>query len=100
MNRIAIDMVGPLTTSKRGNSYILTMFCPFSHWPEAYPLSTTTAEDVIACLKKHIAAHSVPAEVLSDRGTNFMSKKVKEFLSKMGTRKTQTGPYNQAPMGV
>jgi hypothetical protein len=99
MNRIAIDIVGPLTTSKRGNTYILTMFCPFSHWPEAYPLSSTKAKEVIECLKKHIANHSIPAEVLSDRGKNFMSKEVKQFLTKMGSRKTQTSPYKPSSNG-
>ena len=99
MNRIAVDIVGPLTTSKRGNQYIMTMFCPFSHWPEAFPLARTTAEEVITCLKKHISVHSVPAEILSDRGKNFMSQKVKEFLTKMGTRKTQTSPYKPSSNG-
>jgi len=98
MNRIAVDIVGPLTTSKRGNQYIMTMFCPFSHWPEAFPLARTTAE-VITCLKKHRSVHSVPADILSDRGKNFMSQKVKEFLTKMGTRKTQTSPYKPSSNG-
>src|SRR3954464_8027114 len=67
-NRIAIDLVGKLPKSKRGNEYILTLFCPFSHWADAYPISSGKAEKVITCLKKHIAPHSIPAEVLSDRG--------------------------------
>jgi len=57
------------------------------------------AEEVITCLKKHIASHSVPAEVLSDRGTNFMSKAVHEFLSKLGCRKTQTTAYKPSSNG-
>src|SRR3954464_4737822 len=91
-NRIAIDLVGKLPKSKRGNEYVLTLFCPFSHWADAYPISSGKAEEV-TCLKKHIASHSIPAEVLSDRGTNFMSKAVHDFLTKLGCRKTQTSSY-------
>jgi hypothetical protein len=99
MNRIAMDIVGPLKKTKRGNTHILTMFCPFSHWPEAFALSSTTAKDVLTCLKKHIAMHSVPAEVLSDRGTNFMAKKVHDFLSSMGSYYKHTSPYKPSSNG-
>ena len=32
-NRICIDIVGPLEESKQGNTHILTIYDPFSHWP-------------------------------------------------------------------
>ena len=99
MNRIAVDMVGPLPKTKNGNTHVMTIFCPFSHWPEAYALSSTTAKDVISCLKRHIAIHAVPSEVLSDRGTNFMAQKVHDFLAKVGCRKTQTTAYKPSSNG-
>ena len=64
-------------------THILTIYDPFSHWPSAYPIKKQDAQTVIDCLKKHIADHSAPAECLSDRGKNFMSKAVKEFLDLM-----------------
>jgi len=99
MNRIAVDIVGPLTTSKRGNQYIMTMFCPFSHWPEAYPISSTDAEAVIKCLKKHIQDHSVPSEILTDKGSNFLSKQMAEFLELMGAVKVTTTAYKPSSNG-
>ena len=98
-NRIAVDIVGPLPTTKGGYCYIMTIFDVFSHWVEAYPLSRTQAEDVIRCLKLYMSRHGVPASLLSDRGSNFLSKKVLEFLKEVGTRKVTTSPYHAASNG-
>jgi len=57
MNRVAIDLVGRFPKSKKGNEYILTLFCPFSHWAEAYPIPTGKAEEIIACLKKQLTQY-------------------------------------------
>ena len=93
MNRIAVDVVGPLAKTSSGNTHILTVFDPFSHWPEAYPISSTDAGAVITCLKKHIQDHSVPAEILTDKGTNFLSKQMADFLETMGAVKLTTTAY-------
>jgi hypothetical protein len=92
-------MVGPLVTSVKGNSYILTIYDPFSHWPGAYAVPDQKAETVIKCLKQHVMLHSVPAEVLSDRGKNFMSAAVKDFLDQLGAKKYETAPYKPSTNG-
>src|SRR5215831_5873374 len=46
MNKIAIDIVGPYKTSADGNTHVLTIYDPFSHWPSAYPINATDAETV------------------------------------------------------
>jgi hypothetical protein len=43
--------------------------------------------------------HSVPAEVLSDRGKNFMSAAVKDFLDQLGAKKYETAPYKPSTNG-
>jgi len=84
MNKIAIDIVGPLAKTADGNTHILTTYDPFSHWPSAYAISSTDAETVIRCLKRHMAIHSIPTTALSDRGKNFMAKSVLDFLADLG----------------
>jgi hypothetical protein len=99
MNRICVDIVGPFEKSTNGNTHILTVYDPFSHWPDAYPIKRQDAQSVIECFKKHIANHSAPAECLSDRGKNFMAKAVREFLEQMGTKKYETTPYKPSSNG-
>lgn len=47
MQRLHIDTVGPLTKSRRGNYYILTVQCSFTKWAEAYGIP----KGAIACAK-------------------------------------------------
>ena len=44
MNKIAIDIVGPLAKTADGNTHILTIYDPFSHWPSAYATSSTASD--------------------------------------------------------
>lgn len=98
MNRIAIDFVGPLTTTKKRNSYLLTVICPFSRWPQAFPVSRNTALKTIACLKRSISVYGTPSQVLSDRG--FISSELAEFLNSVGIKHIATAPYTASTNGT
>ena len=98
MNRIAIDFVGPLTRTKKNNSYLLTVICPFSRWPQAFPVSRNTALKTIACLKRSISTYGTPSQVLSDRG--FISSELAGFLNSMGIKHIATAPYTASTNGT
>ena len=98
-NKVAIDIVGPLKRTTKGNAYILTIYDTFSHWPSAYPLPSTKAKLVVNCLKHYISVHSVPATILSDRGKNFLAQEVQRFLDLVGTNKMTTTPYKPSSNG-
>jgi hypothetical protein len=95
--RLCIDFVGPLTTTRRKNSYLLTMIDPFSRCAEAFPVTRNTALKTIACLKAHIAAHGTPAELLTDRG--FLSEELRTYLRAMGIRHNCTASYTPSTNG-
>lgn len=96
-HRLCIDFVGPLTTTRRKNSYILTMICPFSRWAEAFAVTRNTAIKTIACLKQHISTYGTPSELLSDRG--FLSQPIKDFLASKGIKHLCTAAYTPATNG-
>ena len=50
MEKIAIDILGPLPTTETGNKYLLMVHDCFTKWIEAYPLPNQEAETVSSAL--------------------------------------------------
>ena len=66
-------MVGPLPRTKRGNQYVLVICDYATRYPEAIPLRSQEAEVVAEAMVEVFSRVGVPKEILSDKGTNFMS---------------------------
>ncbi len=65
---IHVDLVGPLPRSS-GFSYLFTVVDRTTRWPEAVPLSSSTAADCAAALLQGwIQRFGVPDIITSDRG--------------------------------
>ena len=77
--RIAMDVFGPLNRTKAGNKYILVLMDYATKWPEAFALRNVTAETVVNCLIEVTSRIGVPQELLTDNGSNFMSKVMKKY---------------------
>ncbi|XP_070188629.1 uncharacterized protein [Littorina saxatilis] len=71
--RLAVDIVGPLTISERKNRYILVTVDYATRYPEATPLPSIEAERVAEALWEMYTRVGVPSEVLTDRGSQFVS---------------------------
>ena len=99
-SRIAMDIFGPLNRNKNGNSYILVVIDYATKWPEAYAIPNTTSETVISCLLDLTTHLGTPSEILSDNGTNFVSKTMKQYSAMTGTRQIHTSPYHPQTDGM
>ncbi|XP_072182290.1 uncharacterized protein [Diadema setosum] len=98
--RIALDIVGPLPKSKKGNMYILVI-CDYStRYPEAIPLRSTNADKIADELIKLFSRVGVPQEILTDQGSNFMSKLMVQVCESLGIRKIRTSPYHPQSNGL
>jgi hypothetical protein len=66
------DIMGLLSTSIVGNTYIIVFTDLFTKYAEAFPLAKTD-EDIIAevFVKQIVCRYGTPAKLLSDRGQNF-----------------------------
>jgi len=68
-----VDLVGPLPKSC-SYTYLFTVVDRTSRWPEAVPLTATTAADCAAALfSGWIQRFGVPETITSDRGAQFTS---------------------------
>ena len=77
--RVAIDIIGPLNRTKRGNRYILTLVDYSTKFPEAVPLKTTDTKTVAEALLGIFSRVGIPKVLLSDQGSNFTSALMNEM---------------------
>jgi len=101
LERVAIDVLGPLTETHQGNSYILVVGDYWTKWMETYPIPDQQAETVAAKLvEEFVCRFGVPEELHSDQGRNFESAVFQEMCRLLGIRKTRTTPYNPKSDGM
>jgi len=99
---LAIDVIGPLTQSLRGNKFILTMVDTLTRWPEVRafakdPTAQDVADALIECI---VARHGAPSTILSDRGKQFISEVFKEVNNQLGIHQLFTTPYRPQTNGL
>ena len=91
MERVAIDVLGPLPETDRGTKYILIAMDYFSKWPEAYALPNQEAVTIADVLvSQFFTRFGVPTELHSDQVRNFGSRVFQEVCSLLGIHKTRT----------
>ena len=101
MERVAVDILGPLPTSTQGNKYVLIATDYFTKWPEAYPIPNQEAVTVARCLvNQFFSRFGVPLELHSDQGRNFESALFQELCKFLGVRKTRTTPLHPQSDGM
>ena len=100
MERVHIDILGPISESDRDNRYVLVMVDQFTKWVECCPLPDQSAETVARSFVDNIVARlGCPFELHSDQGRNFESNVVKEICRLLEISKTRTTPYRPQANG-
>uniref|UniRef100_A0A3P9IU91 Gypsy retrotransposon integrase-like protein 1 n=1 Tax=Oryzias latipes TaxID=8090 RepID=A0A3P9IU91_ORYLA len=99
-SHISIDFVMGLPMSQ-GNSVILTVIDRFSKFVHFIPLpqlptATETAEVMVNHVFRH---HGIPADIVSDRGPQFISQVWKAFCSALGATVSLTSGYHPQSNG-
>ena len=101
MQRVALDIMGPIPETEDGNRWILVVGDYLTKWIEAYPLVDTRAETVAKKLvTEFICRFGVPSELHSDQGRNFEANVFAGVCDLSGIHKTRTTPYNLKSDGL
>ena len=91
----AMDYMGPLAETARGNRHILVIGDHFTKWYEAFPTKDQKAQTVANILVSRLFSRFGPPQILhSDQGTNFESNLIKSICDLMGIQKTRTTAYH------
>jgi len=91
-DRISMDFIGPLPSTS-STRFILVFVDEYSRYPFAFPCSKIDAGVVIGHLLTLFALFGTPSSVHSDRGPQFESDELHQFLLRNGIAKTRTSPY-------
>lgn len=98
--RLGMDIVGPVEKSKSGNRFMLVVTDYATKYPEVFPLKSVKARHVAFCLVQLFSRVGFPREILTDQGTNFMSKLLKQVYQLLGIRSLRTTPYHPQTDGL
>ena len=99
--RVAVDIVGPIVPcSDRGHKYILTVVDFASRYPEAVALKKIDVISVAEALIEIFCRVGFPSEILSDRGSQFMSSVMGEVTRLLSMKQIFTTPYHPMCNGL
>ena len=98
--RIAMDIVGPLEKSSTGQEYILVLCDYATRFPEAFPLRSIKTPKIISSLVQFFSRVGIPDEIITDQGTNFTSKLMKQLHQQLGITGIRTTPYHPQTDGL
>ena len=99
-SRWALDYIGPLPESPKGNKYILTGVDHFTKWPFAIPLPDKLPVSAgRAIFHEILMRFGRPDEILTDQGQEFGAKVLEQFMKLQKTRHIRTTPYHPRTNG-
>ena len=101
MQRVAMDILGPLPETDRHNMYILVISDYFTKWSEAIPLPNICAETVAReFIHRFVCQFGAPDSLHTDQDKNFDSMLIKEVCQLLGIDKTRMTAYHPQTCGA
>ncbi|KAK7926273.1 hypothetical protein WMY93_008583 [Mugilogobius chulae] len=99
-DHIIMDCVGPLSRTKSGNQFLLTLMCVSTRFPEAIPMRKITAPAVVKALVKFFSLFGLPKIIQTDQGTNFMSRVFSQVTRELNISHRFSSAYHPESQGA
>ena len=99
-HRVGVDVL-QLPLTEKGNRYVVVFMDYLTKWPEAFAVPDQKAETIARLLVEEIVCrHGIPEELLSDRGTNFLSSLLQEVCKLLEIKKINISGYHPQTDGL
>uniref|UniRef100_A0A2N9HC24 Integrase catalytic domain-containing protein n=1 Tax=Fagus sylvatica TaxID=28930 RepID=A0A2N9HC24_FAGSY len=96
-----LDLIGPINPPSGGYIWILAATEYFTKWVEAIPLRKATGAAVANFIREHIITRfGIPHKFISDNGTPFVNKDVREMLEHYRIKHRRSTPYYPQEVGA
>lgn len=100
LEKVFLDIIGPLDRDLEDNKYILTIQCELSKFVEAYPLRNKKTITVAkSFVNNFILRFGIPKVIATDRGTEFISKTMEEVCKLLKIEKLNSTAYHHQTVG-
>src|SRR3954451_21073952 len=78
-------MIGKLPrSSKEGHVYLLVAVDKFTKWTEAMPVTNQKGKTAVKFFESIVYRFGVPHSIITDNGSNFISKEFQDFCEGLG----------------
>jgi hypothetical protein len=95
LDRVHIDLTGPLPTTKGGHKYIMVIKDYLTKYVWLIPLRTKGAVEVAeAFVGEFVCQAGIPGRVVSDRENEFVNSLLKNVSRILNINRVSTTPYN------
>ena len=99
--KVAVDLVGPMPETNRGNRWILVLTDHFTRWQDAIALPDATAPVVATALDERVFCYlGLPEQIHTDQGAQFESLLMAELCQLWRVERTRTTPYHPQANGI
>lgn len=99
--RVGIDLYGPLPKSSQGNHWVVVAIDHLTRYAETAALPHADSREVASfILHSIVLRHGSPRELLSDRGTVFLSQVVENILRECNVIHRCTSAYHPQTNGL
>ncbi len=100
MERVHVDILGPLTPTACGNQYVLVVCDQFTKWVEFHALPNQKASLIAKTLvDEFFSRFGCPLQIHSDQGRNFEGNVMRALCELLEISKTRTTPYHPSSNG-
>lgn len=100
-DRVFLDLVGPISNDSNDYKYILTLQCDLSKYVEAYPITSKDSVTVAtAFVNNFILRYGIPREIITDKGTEFISTIMQDVCKLLNISHLQSTAYHHQTIGA
>lgn len=98
--RLAIDIVGPLPQTINNNKFILTMQDDLTKFSHAVSLPNHESQTIASELSNFFCVFGIAKSILSDQGSDFTSRLMKDLTKLFQTKHILSSPYHPQTNGA